>query len=1158
MTTININARMNMLYEFIYSKSFKGDIVMDKMNENDITLDTIKYKEDDELKKELLKGQFKKVYFDEKTNTLIIKRYSDSYSLLYYIKPYDNIKDVDALDSNNNNDALFSYLLSPLILSKKIKHIALPLVNIDMSYEDIEGVLKSFQLDEYFKDMIDNKKISNIFSIRVRECFFKSMTLKEFVESEYFDIKILIYQVLITLDTITNHFKGFTHGALDENSIFIYIKKSDIPFDIKITNYINADIPSMYGRGKNKENDLKHFIECILQYTTIDDDLNKLLKEHKYNINDLLKDKYFKDFTKNISQDKYNMMTNDEYYTGKKASKKASKKLKMEGGATFYRPPEKHIMNDPNVTNEARRVYRMEKEQSIKTQKEPTGPKDKKTTENKPHVEEVKKKEKEPEVIAEQKIIKNSDYIKPPPKKGPPSWDHSYIPKPPPPVVPKAVYHRDDKPMYNMKPKSDEYPAVPKATYHRDDKFQKSEEYSMVPKAIYHRDERRPYSPSYEHKPRDFSPERKYYDERPSRPTTPEHIRHDEQYYKQKEQKNITDYPIIAEQKLYQPPATMGGNIGHSHPKYNNPAWVSIDNQVTYPPAFVPDMQYMPFGSVPLLKPNEIPLQKIYNINLGNPTTHTTLLNNIYQDQLGGDPYAFTMASVAERNHLIHMFRHRLIDKKDGEDMTMQAGNKSVMEYIRLMRFNPYSLGKNPYSQIPLNFLIYSGAYPIRYNTDNRTIEIAKHSMALNIRLYNLNNAALNYNSLGLSENNFDQWREVKYYNYIKTEILNKKISPNFISSILYKLDRVSNINYKALEEIIKTHQTYDYIINAVNNTKEIANLIKSNQTIKDLLDRGKYSKFTKNQDLTADSGVSLMLLTEAPTANIIEWASPVMEKVGGGSISNMTSTGMHPTEAWESILFQLLYAMAVMHNKKIYIRYFSIENNVFIKDLFTDMSNMGHWIYNIDDVDIYVPNYGHVLVIDSRYVDDEHRQLNERKIIGDLFGDRENVQKMIIDDCIKIFTEEDFSNRFHTTYGMLPPEKEVLGLINKIQTTMKSTRDFNKVLTLCFPQYIHNRVGTLLTKVERDALSTNVMPKLIKGKMVVYQSRYDEYRWALYMGDAAGKKKNILLIENNLPVHKEVFNHSLFEHPEAFNIIQNSEKNYKLTKETLIEKYCL
>ncbi len=1148
MTNINndINTRMNMLYDFIYSKSFKGDIVMDKINENDISLDIIKYQENDELKKELLTGQFKKIHFDTETNTLIIKRYSDSYSLLYYIKPYDKTDDINMLDSMNNNDALFSYLLSPMVLSKKLKHVALPVVNIDIEFKDIENILKSFQLDEYFKDLLDNLKISNKFSVRVRECFFKSMTLKEFIESEYFDIKILIYQVLITLDTINSQYKGFTHGTLDETSIFIYIKKSDIPFDIKITNFINSDIPSMYGRGKNKERDLKTFIHCVAKYTTIDDELLKLLKEYKYDVHDLLKDKYFKQFNKNISQDKYNMMTNDEYYTGKKKSKKThSVDEEMIGGAKFYRPPgEKRIVNDPNMTNDARRVYRMEKEGNTikpKPSKEitPKGPKKNNapskddTLPIEPEKEPTPEKEQTPEkeIIAEQRIIKNPAFVRPFPKKELPSYDANYVPRQPPAYVPKAQYHRDDN-----RPQSPPY--VPKAQYHRDDNRPQSPPY--VPKAQYHRDD---------------NTDRKYYDERP---TTPER-RQDDQYYKQKEQKNVIDYPLIAEQKLYQPPATMGmPGVAHTHPKYNNPAWVSIDNQMTYPPNFVPDVgNYFPFNGVPLLKPNEIPLQKIYNINLGNPTAYNNLLNNIYQDSIGGDPFAYTMTSVNERTHLIHMLRNRMIDKKDGEDMTMQAGNKSVMEYIRILRFNPYALGKNPYSKIPLNFLIYSGAYPIRYNTDNQTIEVAKQSMSVNIRLYNLNNAALNLNEIGIKDDNFDPWREVKYYNFIKNEILNKKISPNFITSILYKLDRISNINYKELENIITVHADYDMITRTIQNNKKIDYIIQQDLTIGNLLDKGQYVKFNNDKKPSSDSGVSLLMLTEAPTANLIEWASPVMEKVNMGMISNMISTGMHSTEAWESVLFQLLYAMAVMYEKEIYIRSFCIGNNVYVKDLFADASNLGHWIYNINDLEMYVPNYGHLVMIDSSYADDPTIGINDRKIIGRLFGDKIDVRSLIINDCIKVFSSDDFTREFPNEFGMLPPEAPVIALIDKIQRLMKKERNFKKVIMECFPKYIHNRVGTLLTKTERDSLSTNIMPKLVKGKLVVYQSRYDEYKWAIYINDS-GKKKNILLLENNTLINKEVFNHSLFEHPDAFNIIQNSEKNYKLTKETLIEKYCL
>ena len=38
---------------------------------------------------------------------------------------------------------------------------------------------------------------------------------------------------------------------------------------------------------------------------------------------------------------------------------------------------------------------------------------------------------------------------------------------------------------------------------------------------------------------------------------------------------------------------------------------------------------------------------------------------------------------------------------------------------------------------------------------------------------------------------------------------------------------------------------------------------------------------------------------------------------------------------------------------------------------------SIGHWIYKVGDIEFYIPNYGHVLVFDSRYVD-IHNELIE------------------------------------------------------------------------------------------------------------------------------------------------------------------------------------
>jgi hypothetical protein len=57
-------------------------------------------------------------------------------SIALYISPYEKDSDIDELNNNgvssmNNNDALFSYILSGLVLNKDTKHIALPIINLD-------------------------------------------------------------------------------------------------------------------------------------------------------------------------------------------------------------------------------------------------------------------------------------------------------------------------------------------------------------------------------------------------------------------------------------------------------------------------------------------------------------------------------------------------------------------------------------------------------------------------------------------------------------------------------------------------------------------------------------------------------------------------------------------------------------------------------------------------------------------------------------------------------------------------------------------------------------------------------------------------------------------------------------------------------------------
>ena len=168
------------------------------------------------------------------------------------------------------------------------------------------------------------------------------------------------------------------------------------------------------------------------------------------------------------------------------------------------------------------------------------------------------------------------------------------------------------------------------------------------------------------------------------------------------------------------------------------------------------------------------------------------------------------------------------------------------------------------------------------------------------------------------------------------------------------------------------------------------------------------------------------------------------------------------------------------------------------------------------------------------------------------------HIDGLISTSFYQFFEELSSTPNHFKQYGFTDLDSKVLNLISNIKTKLNVNNNIKDIITECFPEYIHNRVGTQLTKPERDSLSLVTMPKLVEGSLIVYQERYDEYRWAIYNGDN-GKKKSIILKDNNDKIDKrDVFSYSLKEYPDANNLYQTSEKTFRLNKDSLIETYRL
>lgn len=1164
----NLDSKITLLYDFNYSKSFKNKVNIDKINLGSIVLNDIKFSRKDtetynNILDEILDGKFKFVNHNSKNNTLILKRYSDNFSVSLFISPYKGLKHTKNLEDKNNNDALFSYFLSPLVLTKKTKHILLPIINIDVEFQKLANILKGYDIyDDYIKN-IENETFSDVFSVRIKENFFSGMLFNDYLGKKQCNIKPLLFQIIHTLAVLQKEFNGFRHNMLDYNSIYIYEKEDKIEkynfnnteyyvpndgIEIKITNFYNSIIPGYFTRKSkvpfsentevNNYFDLHYFLNRLVHDNNFNIDCHDETKEflervipkkyrskknHYYmerfvshvDPSKLLDDDYFKEYKQKREIEKD--MSENDYYTGKINVKMDSDNEDILGKQvkTNYFKGKRIIVNKKNKNKQINRKLITEMKGGayfnlpnapVKNSPFVSNEQRNNYKKNKEYEQKKVKDTPKPEVIAEQKIIKNPVFkpsFKPKEKK---TWEDGYKKFPDKTMdVPQGKIHSPSETDSDMKPRE------------------------FKPK-----EERREFKPKEEG--REFKP--RY------------------------ETKNIAEQPVLAEQKVYQPKQAPGGS-GHKHPMYNYPAYITTDNQQQLPPPFVQDYDSYPWPhSVPLKKVNEIPLQKIYNINLGGGDQGHTVLNSLYEDILPGDPFQYSMIKTFERDEIKNFIRNSVLVKEDYEDITLQKSTgRSLLSFFRILHFNPYGTGnKNPYTDIPYNFLIYNMAYPVKFE-DNR-VEAARNAMGFNLRIYNLNNGAANYKNTSLKTTSgreldgfdFDVWREIFYYETITNQIIKKKLSPNFIQMLFYTRDKESKIKYDELKRIINTHRSTGLELILENSKKIFEGVVVTDELKKYF--GGNFPDMTPS-DLAKDSGLSLLAVTEAPNYSIKEWASPMYNKFSARH--EMVSTGNHTVEEWRSVIFQTLYACYVMEQVGFHYRDFSLDN-IFVKDLFVNKSSVNHWKYIVDDYEFYVPNLGYLVLLDSRFKDISPTYTNDTsrivgndqifKLTGKIFGTRNGIDETDLLEKIKyIFNNPSFN---------LDPPSEIKILLTNIYNSLNSTNSIKRALCENFVELLNNRAGTPLTSSERNNLSVTSFKDITNGKLVVYQKRYEEFVWVIYNGKDKSdpKKRSILYMDGNTVVKEGVFPHSLINYPSNEPIIQNNTRTMKFDNDSTIETY--
>ena len=1041
--------KINMLYNYLNNENFHENYEIQKININKIILSDIELpegKDSNEILQYILKQNLQ--YLFTIGDDVYFKVLSNNIATLMKICIHPNKLLL--------NDNLVSYLLSELVLERKTNNILLPIVNINVNLLDLKTLLKSTDNLPIIYDSYFDKNKKKIICVKVRECFYNLTTLRNYIETENnIDYKILLFNIIHTLEVIKRKYKNFGHNSLSLDNIFIYHKNVlnqntilingityHLPtnnYEIKLTNFentivTNGEIELLNGvlNSIKNTNDLAYLAKDILKINKNIDLLTKnfltKLRDMKNNNIETLSDNYFNEYIKNPSD------KNKESYKG-------SRKL----NTTFNL----HINSENESVFGNQKLVRINKK-SLKKQ-----------------------------------LIGGAE--------------------------------KNSIPPYNAEKNN------PFRTNDQKNTFNKKQD-----------DVNKPRMP-----------------------------------------------PVLVEQTIYDTHAS----------KFTPPV---------PPPVYVPIYDHnnqqmsVPFASHALNPSLSQPVIKQYNVSLANPLHDFRTVSRLYEDVLPGDPRSFTFTTVYERKQLINFIRNLLNNNTDGEDMILTGGKNSLLSSMKLLDLNPYSINQKPHMDLARNFLIFRAAYPIRYDKEKNNVNPSKSAHGINVRIYNFTIGEMVGNEINqnLSNFDFDMWRELHFYKYILDNIIEKKISPNFISFILTKKDKLSNVNWSKLDtlqnrkkeaekldkkliafkkqnnpsddvikllyinnigavdtEFIKIKNTLSVypsikivnidpmdvtqigLINKYNITSFPNILFKfdnkhikydGNILIDDIITFINSSIVALNSlvDLRKSSGESLILLTEAPHSNIIKWASPMYESAG--ALKTMIATGFHKSEVWNSILFQIMHILYVLQENEIYFEELSLENNIYIKDIYYDPNTINYWIYNINGLNYYVPNYGYLVLFDSKYNDLEsgNYKIRSPKLFPNKNDKINSANDLLYNYPYKTEIFNQFKNIFEPSIfssqlkkmGCLEPDNVILDLLRNISNDATPIIDIGSFIKKYYSKYLNNRIGKHLTRQEKEMINILNRPTFNKtGELLIKQERYDEYKWILFDSSVNNMLKNII-----------------------------------------------
>lgn len=650
-------------------------------------------------------------------------------------------------------------------------------------------------------------------------------------------------------------------------------------------------------------------------------------------------------------------------------------------------------------------------------------------------------------------------------------------------------------------------------------------------------------------------------------------------YYENKpkyEEKENTNQ--ILDIKLFQPPK----------PK---PAQGARPNPAVFYPNYVPNpfdpMSYAYMQNMNYNMRQQHPIYNDYTINIGGVSGSHITTAMLFEDSLPVKNVAGSFISLGERITMYESIRSVLFTSGDGKDMPIENNTYNLLSHLKFMDMNPYNasrFSRNPYKGLPFGFLLYRSCYPIRHDDRNLSAICSPNSTGINVRIYRLTEGSYMINKQNITKaSDYDEWRDVAFYNFIKEQIIKKKICPNFTIMYGYNISLNTPINFDELRTIQNSNRRTTQNSMTQNNMPQNRPILVNqgvtmtrNPMTGAIITQNTQNTMSKEEQMTLlnkYNGKTLVCLTEASNYNILGWAKKEYRTGNKNfNVKTMINPGYHTSAVWYSVIFQMLAALYTMQLKGIVINNFRIDRNVFIKDVDIGGNVTNCWKYKIEGIEYYVPNHGYIVLIDTNYrdfdvpCDDINNGELNRKLDGAFL---ENCS-LTIDKCI-IKTFEMFRNAvdpnifdqdFMNDNGVKPPEN-----ILKLLTDIKNSADAKTTLNIAYyirqfmTMFLHNRVGGPLTDVELNNVKRGAIKEFTKGQIVTMTDYDGIEKFVIHVNNKDGiariiTKDNIDPQKSNI-MEKTVPMSSL----NPYSVVEPIKQNFKmnesnLNEESLLETY--